>query len=106
MLYGADFLPRTMSKLLGNAILSFFFQTARVRPLHSAIYILRCLFCIDQLNFRPLSIALLQHLLHLFRKRPSGLRVLPSEQVTGTDNLRLWIHVQISGKSKKRQKRY
>ena len=36
-------------------------------------------FRMDQLNFRPLSIALLQHLLYLFRKKPSGFRVLPSD---------------------------
>ena len=91
---GADFLPRTINKLPGEQIFrAFHFQTARVRPLHSAIYFLRCFFRMDELNFRPLSIALLQHLLHLLRKRPSGCRVLPSEQVTGTDNLRLWMHV-------------
>ena len=47
----------------------------------------------DQLNFQPLSTALLQYFFYLLRKRPSGCRVLPSEQVAATDNLRLWMHV-------------
>ncbi len=47
----------------------------------------------DELNFRPLSTARLglQRLQDLFRKRPGGSRVLTRDQLTGTDNLRLWI---------------
>ena len=59
----------------------------------------------DQPKFLPLGFVFLQqHLLHLFRKRPSGCRVLPRDQVTRPNNLRLWMHNYISGRSKTQQK--
>ncbi len=83
-----------MSELSGKQFIrSFYFQTALFN-----FYILSFTFFADffawtNLMFGLLSIARLQHLFHLFRKRPSGFWVLPSHQVSGTNNLRLWMHI-------------
>ena len=105
---GADSLSRITiphnEQVVCQTTLSFFsFPDTACSPV-TFCYLLssHTFFRVSQLrvNFWPLSIALFQHPLHVFRKLPSGFRVLSSDQVTGTDNLRLWMHVWISGRSK------